>query len=84
LGLQTIFDPFTNSLVFMGPNHSGKTSALQALALLDVGWGALGGKPDESSASEDSLVEERITRALEAQSNTSEPTTNQRGISFSV
>lgn len=39
-----------NSVVFIGPNNSGKTSALQALALWDVGWRRWAEKRDESSA----------------------------------
>jgi len=41
-----------NSVVFIGPNNSGKTSALQALALWDVGWRRWAEKRDDSSASE--------------------------------
>lgn len=41
-----------NSVVFIGPNNSGKTSALQALALWDVGWRRWVEKRDGSSASE--------------------------------
>jgi len=32
--------PLGRSVVFIGPNNSGKTSALQALALWDVGMRA--------------------------------------------
>lgn len=39
-----------NSVVFIGPNNSGKTSALQALALWDIGWRRWAEKRDESSA----------------------------------
>lgn len=38
------------SSVFIGPNNSGKTSALQALALWDVGWRRWVEKRDESVA----------------------------------
>lgn len=41
-----------NSAVFIGPNNSGKTSALQALALWDIGWRRWVEKRDGSSASE--------------------------------
>ena len=40
------------SAVFIGPNNSGKTSALQALALWDIGWRRWVEKRDKSSASE--------------------------------
>jgi len=39
-----------NSVVFIGPNNSGKTSALQALALWDVGWRRWAEKRDDSTA----------------------------------
>ena len=39
-----------NSVVFIGPNNSGKTSALQALALWDVGWRRWAEKRDDSRA----------------------------------
>lgn len=38
--------------VFIGPNNSGKTTALQALALWDIGWRRWAEKRDRSSASE--------------------------------
>jgi predicted ATPase len=41
-----------NSVVFIGPNNSGKTSALQALALWNIGWRRWVEKRDNSSASE--------------------------------
>lgn len=41
-----------SSVVFIGPNNSGKTSALQALALWDVGWRRWAERRDESAASE--------------------------------
>ena len=45
-----------NSVVFIGPNNSGKTSALQALALWDAGWRRWAEKRDDSKASERSGV----------------------------
>lgn len=39
-----------NSAVFVGPNNSGKTSALQALALWDIGWRRWVEKRDQSTA----------------------------------
>jgi ABC-type branched-subunit amino acid transport system ATPase component len=39
-----------NSVVFIGPNNSGKTSALQALTLWDVGWRRWAEKRDGSTA----------------------------------
>jgi ABC-type branched-subunit amino acid transport system ATPase component len=41
-----------NAVVFIGPNNSGKTSALQALTLWDVGWRRWVEKRDDSAASE--------------------------------
>lgn len=41
-----------NSVVLIGPNNSGKTSALQALALWDVGWRRWAEKRADSAASE--------------------------------
>jgi hypothetical protein len=41
-----------NASVFIGPNNSGKTTALQALALWDIGWRRWAEKRDNSSASE--------------------------------
>ncbi|MEN9677964.1 MAG: hypothetical protein RIS76_3860, partial [Verrucomicrobiota bacterium] len=41
-----------NTAVFIGPNNSGKTSALQALALWDVGRRRWSEKRDDSTASE--------------------------------
>jgi len=41
-----------NSAVFIGPNNSGKTTALQALALWDIGWRRWVEKRDESTPSE--------------------------------
>lgn len=41
-----------NAVVLIGPNNSGKTSALQALALWDAGWRRWAEKRDDSAASE--------------------------------
>jgi len=41
-----------NAVVLIGPNNSGKTSALQALTLWDVGWRRWSEKRDHSAASE--------------------------------
>lgn len=41
-----------SAAVFIGPNNSGKTTALQALALWDIGWRRWAEKRDKSSASE--------------------------------
>ncbi|WP_396270111.1 ATP-dependent nuclease [Ideonella sp.] len=41
-----------NAAVFIGPNNSGKTTALQALALWDVGWRRWAEKRDKSSPAE--------------------------------
>ena len=41
-----------NTVVLIGPNNSGKTSALQALTLWDVGWRRWSEKRDDSPASE--------------------------------
>ncbi len=41
-----------DAAVFIGPNNSGKTTALQALALWDVGWRRWAEKRDKSTASE--------------------------------
>lgn len=41
-----------NAVVLVGPNNSGKTSALQALTLWDVGWRRWAEKRDDSAASE--------------------------------
>ncbi len=40
-----------NTSVFIGPNNSGKTTALQALALWDIGWRRWAEKRDKSAAS---------------------------------
>ncbi len=45
-----------NAVVFIGPNNSGKTSALQALTLWDLGWRKWVEKRDSSKASERSGV----------------------------
>jgi len=41
-----------SAVVFIGPNNSGKTTALQALALWDVGWKRWAEKRDRSSPAE--------------------------------
>jgi predicted ATPase len=43
---------FGNAAVFIGPNNSGKTTALQALALWDIGWKRWAEKRDKSSPTE--------------------------------
>ena len=45
-----------NAAVFVGPNNSGKTTALQALALWDIGWRRWVEKRDNSTPSERSGV----------------------------
>lgn len=52
---ETVLD-LGDASVFIGPNNSGKTSALQALALWDIGWRRWVEKRDNSSASERSGV----------------------------
>lgn len=52
---KTVLD-LGDASVFIGPNNSGKTSALQALALWDIGWRRWVEKRDKSSASERSGV----------------------------
>ncbi len=47
---------FGHAVVLIGPNNSGKTSALQALTLWDVGWRRWSEKRDDSAASERSGV----------------------------
>ena len=41
-----------NTAVFIGPNNSGKTTALQALALWDIGWRRWAEKRDKKSPTE--------------------------------
>ncbi len=41
-----------SAAVFIGPNNSGKTTALQALALWDIGWRRWAEKRDSSSPAE--------------------------------
>lgn len=41
-----------DAAVFIGPNNSGKTTALQAMALWDVGWKRWAEKRDKSSPAE--------------------------------
>jgi len=43
---------FGNAAVFIGPNNSGKTTALQALALWDIGWKRWAEKRDKSAPTE--------------------------------
>jgi len=50
--LENVEIELGNSAVFIGPNNSGKTSALQALALWDVGWRRWAEKRDNSRARE--------------------------------
>lgn len=42
---------FGNAVVFIGPNNSGKTTALQALALWDIGWKRWAEKREKGSPS---------------------------------
>ncbi len=42
---------FGGTTVFIGPNNKGKTTALQALALWDIGWRRWAEKRDNSAAS---------------------------------
>lgn len=42
----------SNAVVFIGPNNSGKTTALQALALWDIGWRRWAEKRDRGKPSE--------------------------------
>jgi energy-coupling factor transporter ATP-binding protein EcfA2 len=42
----------SNAVVFIGPNNSGKTTALQSLALWDIGWRRWAEKRDRSKPSE--------------------------------
>jgi ABC-type transport system involved in cytochrome c biogenesis ATPase subunit len=51
-GLETATLELGNAVVLIGPNNSGKTSALQAMTLWDVGWRRWTEKRDESAASE--------------------------------
>ncbi len=50
--LQSATLELGNAVVLIGPNNSGKTSALQALTLWDVGWRRWAEKRDDSAASE--------------------------------
>lgn len=50
--LETAELQLGNAAVFIGPNNSGKTTALQALALWDIGWRRWAEKRDNSAASE--------------------------------
>jgi len=51
-GLGSVEVELGNVAVFIGPNNSGKTTALQALALWDVGWRRWAEKRDKSSPAE--------------------------------
>jgi predicted ATPase len=50
--LETAELQLGNAAVLIGPNNSGKTTALQALALWDIGWRRWAEKRDNSAASE--------------------------------
>jgi AAA domain, putative AbiEii toxin, Type IV TA system/AAA ATPase domain len=50
--LETASLELGNAVVLIGPNNSGKTSALQAMTLWDVGWRRWTEKRDDSAASE--------------------------------
>ncbi len=50
--LETATIELGNTVVLIGPNNSGKTSALQALTLWDVGWRRWAERRDHSAASE--------------------------------
>ena len=50
--LATATLDFGNAAVFIGPNNSGKTTALQALTLWDIGWRRWAEKRDTSSPAE--------------------------------
>ena len=50
-GLETATLELGNSVVLIGPNNSGKTSALQAMTLWDVGWRRWTEKREDSAAS---------------------------------
>ncbi len=51
-GLAEADIPLCRSVVFIGPNNSGKTSALQALALWNVGMRAWNSKREGKSSPE--------------------------------
>lgn len=50
--LETAELELGNAVVFIGPNNSGKTTALQAMALWDIGWKRWAEKRDKSSPTE--------------------------------
>jgi len=50
--LQQVELQLGNAVVFIGPNNSGKTTALQALALWDIGWRRWVEKRDRSAPAE--------------------------------
>ncbi len=50
--LETAELELGSAAVFIGPNNSGKTTALQALALWDIGWRRWAEKRDKSSRTE--------------------------------
>ncbi len=50
--LETATLELGNAVVLVGPNNSGKTSALQAMTLWEVGWRRWTEKRDDSTASE--------------------------------
>jgi ABC-type lipoprotein export system ATPase subunit len=50
--LETATLELGNAVVLIGPNNSGKTSALQAMTLWDAGWRRWAEKRDASTASE--------------------------------
>ena len=48
-----------SAAVFIGPNNSGKTTALQALALWDIGWRRWAEKRDRSAPAERNGVDRK-------------------------
>lgn len=50
--LETAELELGSAAVFIGPNNSGKTTALQAMALWDIGWKRWAEKRDKSSPTE--------------------------------
>ena len=50
--LQDVTLDLGSAAVFIGPNNSGKTTALQALALWDIGWRRWAEKRDRSAAAD--------------------------------
>lgn len=49
--LESVELELSSAAVFIGPNNSGKTTALQAMALWDIGWRRWDEKRDKSTAS---------------------------------